>query len=662
MPVGNGSWSASTISGAQATYHRVGEQQWPASLVSDACKVLERVALVRLEWISAQLQFFPEQESGFRRYRYTADSIADVVPTLEDAKSCGDMFMLLLLDAASAFDDLPHTVVEAAMDGLGINGCLRSFVTGFLKGRTFQVRVGRELSEPRDITAGIPQGSVLSPLLFNMELAGLPASLPAATRFPTRCSIYAVDVALWVRRPRRSTPAIRRSLQEALDAVVSYLGSIGLRVSATKTEALLIHRLASARLQLKQLKAGAKALPWKPVVTYLGLTIDHRLTWIRAAKAATTKARRVQGAISKLQQHGCGCTTKWALRLNQAAAPSALLYALPLVNLSPARKCQLKALHRGARTLGHLDLLHRTPDGRALLERLRSLPSSWIGGLCLLCEQIITHPPVAIVSPPPHHRPSEVHLSLGGATKHRTPAAALQQAASCKLQEQLEGWLQEFTDGSVMPDGSAAATCVINARAISRQCRLPFPMSSTAAELVGLRLAAALLAGDPPARPVAVLCVSKQALQSLSNCHRAGMTGTLLAAKFSALASSGVSVSFHWLPSHVDIAGNEEADTLAKAAHHAGATLTRAVAPSDYWRPRLKKLLRTIHPGPRVAKGKGPKLLPESGLTRRDRATLLRLRTGCTWTAARRHAIGRRVSPSCRRCGDPETLEHLICA
>ncbi|KAH7937433.1 hypothetical protein HPB49_012205 [Dermacentor silvarum] len=201
----------------------------PVSLTSAACKVLERVALARLEWIAAQLQFFPEQQSGFRCYRCTADSIADVVATLEDAKACGDVAMLVLLDVESAFDGLPHTVVEAAMDGLGIIGCLRGFVTAFLSGRTFRVRVGRELSEPRDITAGVPQGSVLSPFLFNMALAGLPASLPAAARFPARCSIYADDVALWVRGPRRSIPAIRRSLQEALDAVVSYLGGIGLR-------------------------------------------------------------------------------------------------------------------------------------------------------------------------------------------------------------------------------------------------------------------------------------------------------------------------------------------------------------------------------------------------------------------------------------------------
>ncbi|XP_075737673.1 uncharacterized protein LOC142777231 [Rhipicephalus microplus] len=88
------------------------------------------------------LGFFPEQETGFRRHRCTGDSIIDVVATLEDAKSCGDVVMLLLLDVDSAFDDLPHVVVEANLDQLGISGCLRGFVTTFLSGKTFYVRVG----------------------------------------------------------------------------------------------------------------------------------------------------------------------------------------------------------------------------------------------------------------------------------------------------------------------------------------------------------------------------------------------------------------------------------------------------------------------------------------------------------------------------------------
>ncbi|XP_049527575.1 uncharacterized protein LOC119459166 [Dermacentor silvarum] len=120
---------------------------------------MERVALARLEWIAAQLQYFPEQQTGFRRQRCTADSISDVVATLEDAKATGGVAMLVLLDVKSAFDGLPHAVIEACLDRLGLSGCLRSYFSAFLIGRTFRVRIGQELSEPRDITIGVPQGS-----------------------------------------------------------------------------------------------------------------------------------------------------------------------------------------------------------------------------------------------------------------------------------------------------------------------------------------------------------------------------------------------------------------------------------------------------------------------------------------------------------------------
>ncbi|KAH7950084.1 hypothetical protein HPB49_019491 [Dermacentor silvarum] len=58
--------------------------------------------------------------TGFRRQRCTADSISDVVATLEDAKATGYVAMVVLLDVKSAFDGLPHAVIEACLDRLGL--------------------------------------------------------------------------------------------------------------------------------------------------------------------------------------------------------------------------------------------------------------------------------------------------------------------------------------------------------------------------------------------------------------------------------------------------------------------------------------------------------------------------------------------------------------
>lgn len=77
------------------------------------------------------------------------------------------------------------------MDCLGTNGHLRSFVSAFLMGRMFQVRLGQVLGEPRGIPSAVPQGSLLSPWLFELALAGLVAVHPLDPSFPVHCSMRA---------------------------------------------------------------------------------------------------------------------------------------------------------------------------------------------------------------------------------------------------------------------------------------------------------------------------------------------------------------------------------------------------------------------------------------------------------------------------------------
>lgn len=213
----------------------------PVSLTSAACKTMEFIALERLTWIARATNFLPEMQTGFRKHRCTADSIADVVSTLEEAKYAGDIVFLVLLDVQSAFDNLPHTIIEQALDALGVTGKLRSFVSAFLSNRTFQVRVGQTLSSPRPVTSGVPQGSVLSPWLFNLVLAGLPKFVQQIRIHKVSCSIYADDIALWIRAPKRRIVSARKAMQQALDGVQYFLSSKGLTLSATKSEALVYH-------------------------------------------------------------------------------------------------------------------------------------------------------------------------------------------------------------------------------------------------------------------------------------------------------------------------------------------------------------------------------------------------------------------------------------
>ncbi|KAG0430443.1 hypothetical protein HPB47_022686, partial [Ixodes persulcatus] len=92
------------------------------------------------------------------------------------------------------------------------NQALKNLDESFLPGLTI-----------RSSTQGVPQGSVLSPLLFNIIMAGLPAALPVGGPYPIHCAIYADDVALWCAGPTRLSTTVRAVLQRALDGTASFL-------------------------------------------------------------------------------------------------------------------------------------------------------------------------------------------------------------------------------------------------------------------------------------------------------------------------------------------------------------------------------------------------------------------------------------------------------
>lgn len=674
----------------------------PISLTSAAGKLMETVALARLEWIADLRGAFREQQSGFRRHRNTADSLADVVSMLEQARHEREAAYLLLLDMRSAFDSLPHPIIDAALGWLGVTGDLRRYVRAFLCNRTLRVRVGAETSLPRRVCTGVPQGSVLSPFLFNLVLAVLPDCIPTDLPYPVEVALYADDVALWCHGPPADAYVIRACLQRSLEAVADFLTSKGLTLSEGKTQALMIHPgNARARRATPSLLLHGTPLPWRKTVTYLGLVLDCRLTWIPAVSAVRARTSKVHQGVRKLLARGRGCNHAWGLHVFDAAASSRVLYALPVARLSKRRwqrleldqrrairmclglpwssptagtyteaatwPIEMRAIQRGLR---QIERLHGAPDGAALLARFRSRPDSQMGLLMAVFDEHVAPPqrPRLQHPPPDEGTTLRVRTTLPGVrSKHNTPPVALRHETAALLQDDLGGFLQLFTDGSVLPAaGSAAAACTAPELGVSRTCRLPFSASSTTAELAGLHLAADLLLErgyrDPAA---AILTDSRPALLRVQAADqpmsRSGHVERSLVAKLQRVISRGCEVRLHWLPAHSGIGGNEEADALAKGAHDPSTPLCTDVCALDVARVILHGVVRGLHPDARVASGSPPMLLPTS-LERRDRALLLRLRLDCCDTAARLHRQGRVDSPACSNCSQPETIEHILCS
>ena len=139
----------------------------PISNLSVLSKLMERLAARRLVDYIRIAKLLPLYQSGFRPSHSTETAVLKVLSDLLEALDRGDVGVLLLLDLSAAFDTVDHDILLRRLEQtFGVSGNVLNWLASYLSSREFYVRLGSDCSEVRQLTFGVPQGSVLGPLFF----------------------------------------------------------------------------------------------------------------------------------------------------------------------------------------------------------------------------------------------------------------------------------------------------------------------------------------------------------------------------------------------------------------------------------------------------------------------------------------------------------------
>lgn len=274
------------------------ENYRPISLLEVPGKLLEKIITVRLRDHLEQENLLNPAQYGFRRGRGTVHAIAVATEMIAIHQASGSRCNLVLRDVSKAFDKVWHLGLQYQMLHLGLPGPVERFLCGFLEGRTAKVRVGGHRGPSFPLTSGVPQGSVLSPILYSIYTTNYPASHAGAN------ILYADDVSQVVFFPGRSSRMLNERTGREILRINDFEENWKIQTNLAKFTVLPLATYNPAPLLV-----DGDVVDFRPRGSLLGLAIStrgytsHVTQRVVRARAALVKLYRFRELDTRLKLH-----------------------------------------------------------------------------------------------------------------------------------------------------------------------------------------------------------------------------------------------------------------------------------------------------------------------------------------------------------------------
>jgi hypothetical protein len=259
----------------------------PVSLTCILCKVME--SCIRDEIVNhfTVNNLYADCQHGFRNKRSCVTQLLQVMEEFSQLIDEGNPVDVVYLDFKKAFDSVPHERLLRKLSAYGVGGKTNKWIRSFLTDRVQRVRVGDEYSGMEKVLSGIPQGSILGPVLFTIFINDLPEAVKS------KCKIFADDTKIY------GTPEEGDEIQRDLTRLQEWSGVWNLYFNVNKCKVMHIGKGNPARQYTMTLEGDERVIETCTTEKDLGVTFDALLNFDAHINSAIGKANRMLGLIKR---------------------------------------------------------------------------------------------------------------------------------------------------------------------------------------------------------------------------------------------------------------------------------------------------------------------------------------------------------------------------
>lgn len=265
----------------------------PISVLSVFSKIFEKVLYNRLDKYLTSIDFLYKKQYGFRAKSNTLSATIDLVTKIKVKIDEKQIVLGVFIDLKKAFDTVSHKILLKKLQNIGVVGRALQIFKSYLSGRSQIVKIGKYLSCPKNVNYGVPQGSILGPLLFliyinNIQEIGLSADV----------TLYADDTSLFYFGD--SINSIIPNLQSDLDLLNSWFRSNLLTINIAKTNYIIFAAKNKNIGDFTQPSINNEVINRKTAEKYLGIILDNSLNWKLHIDKIKNKITSLTGSLRNI--------------------------------------------------------------------------------------------------------------------------------------------------------------------------------------------------------------------------------------------------------------------------------------------------------------------------------------------------------------------------